>query len=197
MHHLTFHSFILSILCPPPPISYFTPFLIFLSLLNPHSVTFTSLCLLSLRCFCPPIENSNCPLASDWFYWPAPQPVSWRLTRSPLVALNASDNKETGFLPCENEPAHTQGHTHTRTHTHQAHLVSQAKPLSISQVLGLIKLKTGCRCTSVGVCVQWRVRNSPCVHWCKAKCVCTCAFSYMCMCVCMTAPSSRSLLVQH
>lgn len=117
MHHLTFHSFILSILCPPPPISYFTPFLIFLSLLNPHSVTFTSLCLLSLRCFCPPIENSNCPLASDWFYWPAPQPVSWRLTRSPLVALNASDNKETGFLPCENEPAHTQGHTHTHTHT--------------------------------------------------------------------------------
>lgn len=117
MHHLTFHSFILSILCPPPPISYFTPFLIFLSLLNPHSVTFTSLCLLSLRCFCPPIENSNCPLASDWFYWPAPQPVSWRLTRSPLVALNASDNKETGFLPCENEPAHTQGHTHTHTDT--------------------------------------------------------------------------------
>lgn len=117
MHHLAFHSFILSILCPPPPISYFTPFLIFLSLLNPHSVTFTSLCLLSLRCFCPPIENSNCPLASDWFYWPAPQPVSWRLTRSPLVALNASDNKETGFLPCENEPAHTQGHTHTHTHT--------------------------------------------------------------------------------
>lgn len=117
IHHFTFHSFILSILCPPPPISYFTPFLIFLSLLNPHSVTFTSLCLLSLRCFCPPIENSNCPLASDWFYWPAPQPVSWRLTRSPLVALNASDNKETGFLPCENEPAHTQGHRHTHTHT--------------------------------------------------------------------------------
>lgn len=113
----TIWPFILSILCPPPPISYFTPFLIFLSLLNPHSVTFTSLCLLSLRCFCPPIENSNCPLASDWFYWPAPQPVSWRLTRSPLVALNASDNKETGFLPCENEPAHTQGHTHTHTHT--------------------------------------------------------------------------------
>lgn len=95
------------------------------------------------------------------------------------------------------EWARTHTGTHAHTYTHQAHLVSQAKPLSISQVLGLIKLKTGCRCTSVGVCVQWRVRNSPCVHWCKAKCVCTCAFSYMCMCVCMTAPSSRSLLVQH
>lgn len=133
---LFLHS--LSISCPPLPLSYY--FFLFLITFSLSFLLILSLLPLStslpLRCFCPPIGNTNCPLASDWFYWPAPQPVSWRLTRSPLVALNATDNKETGFLLRENRLAHTQGHTDTHTHTSSA-----KQNLCISQLLGLIKLK--------------------------------------------------------
>ncbi len=57
--------------------------------------------------------------------------------RSPLVVLNATDNKETGFLLCENRLAHA----HRDTHTHNTPTSSAKQNLCISQVLGLIKLK--------------------------------------------------------
>lgn len=125
--------FILTLLisCLPIPLSCFTLFQIYLSLShssNSHSLSFTTLYLPSLRCFCTPIENANCPLTSDWFYWPAAQPVSWWLTRSPPAALNATDNKETGFLPCGNRHAHAR----TRMHTHNNPTSSAKQNLSPS-----------------------------------------------------------------
>lgn len=64
MHHLTFHSLILPILCPPPPISYFTPFLIFLSLSSALIVS------LLPRSACLPSDAFVLPLKTPIALWP-------------------------------------------------------------------------------------------------------------------------------
>lgn len=110
LHLWHFHPYFFS-----PFVSHFQFFLSFFFEPQPPSITQPKP---DLSCPARPIEKHQLAFGPPLILLAdrPPAAVCWWLTRSPSTALNAADNKETGFSGSWETGTHT--HAHVRAHTH-------------------------------------------------------------------------------